>query len=62
LPVFALDAAEGGGALALFGSLTLAATGIGMHLRGAKQANTPWKGSFVAAKGNASVPLTPESP
>jgi hypothetical protein len=35
LPVFALDAAEGDGALALIGSVTLAAVGIGMHLRGA---------------------------
>jgi hypothetical protein len=33
LPVFALDAVEGNGALALLGSVTLAAAGIGMHLR-----------------------------
>ena len=35
LPVFAFDALEGDGALVLIGSVTLAATGIGMHLRGA---------------------------
>jgi hypothetical protein len=34
LPVFALDAVEGNGALALLGSVTLAAAGIGIHLRG----------------------------
>ena len=53
LPAVTLDVGEGGGALVLFGCLTLAATGIGMHVRGAKQTRTPLKGSFVAAKANA---------
>lgn len=34
--MFALDAVEGDGALALIGSVSLAATGIAMHLRGAR--------------------------
>ena len=36
-----LDAGEGGGALVVVGSLTLAAAGIGMHVRGAKQICPP---------------------
>jgi hypothetical protein len=62
LPAVALDAGEGGGALVLFGCLTLAATGIGMHVRGTKQTRTPFKESSIAAKGNAVVPGIPESP
>jgi len=37
LPVLAVEGDEGGGALVLAGSLTLAVTGIGMHVRGAKR-------------------------
>jgi hypothetical protein len=36
-----LDAGEGGSALVVVGSLTLAAAGIGMHVRGAKQICPP---------------------
>jgi len=61
LPVFALDAGKGGGAPVLLGCLTLAATGIGIHLRGAKQPNTSRKGLVVAAKSSASTPRTPNS-
>ena len=61
LPAVTLDVGEGGGALVLFGCLTLAATGVGMHVRGAKQTRTPLKESSVAAKGNAVAPRIPES-
>ena len=36
LPIFALDREEGAGPLALLGSLTLACTGVAMHVRGMK--------------------------
>jgi hypothetical protein len=36
LPIFALDLEEGAGPLALLGSLTLACTGVAMHVRSLK--------------------------
>ena len=39
LPIFELDAGEGGGALVLLGSLSLAVAGIAIHLRSANDTN-----------------------
>jgi hypothetical protein len=55
LPVLIIDAGDGGGALALVGSLVLAATGMGIHLRGAKK--RPGRDN-PSAPGNASSSRT----
>jgi hypothetical protein len=51
LPVLTVDALEGDSALLFIGSVTLAATGIGMHLRGASKTGKPTNRSLVPAKG-----------
>jgi hypothetical protein len=60
LPVLALDAVEGGGALALLGSLTLLGVGVAMHLRAARQFNERGAVNDPAADRIAgSMPYTP---